>query len=203
MKTKILGYVVVNTLAFLSFDFARADSTDDFVNKYYPPLKANENDGTGQMGILSKFFKEVPTSSQAEVLARVLEKASNSTPPDVDLIMSILGISNGFQDHKINWNAHLKKLIYAQSKSADPNVRGMVVHLLAKADKDNARDLIISLLDDPDETVRCKALDGIDAWPDAESICEKYIQDHQGEESRSKSLKYAQDNLDAIHKQSK
>jgi hypothetical protein len=203
MKTKILGYVAISALALISLEFVRADSIDDFVNKYYPPLKQNENDGTGQLGILTNFFKEVPPASQAEVLARILEKASITTPPDNDLIESILSVSKGFQDNKVEWNAHLEKLIYAQAKNPDPNVRALAVYALAKIRQDTAHDFVLTFLNDPDERVRHVTLSSIDTWPDAEAIYQKFIQDHQSDTSYSKSIQDANVLVKLIHEKAK
>jgi len=197
--TTILGYIAISVFAFITVESVWADSVDDFANKYYPPLKANENDGTGLRIVLHQFFDEVPAASQSEVLARIMERASAATPPDNALIESILSVSEGFQDKKVEWNTHLEKLIYAQAKNPDPNVRGMVVHALAKMRKDAAREVVLSFLNDPDDGVRSRALDSIDQWPDAESIYQGYIQSHHSDADHSKSLQYANDNLNVLH----
>ena len=200
MKTKILEYFAISVVAFVTLESAWADSYDDFASTYYPQFKSSEYDGTGRRIVLHEFFDEVPAASQSEVLARIMEKASAATPPDNALIESILSLSEGFQDKKVDWNPHLEKLIYAQAKSPDPNVRSLVVHVLAKMRKNDARDLVLSFLNDPDENVRSRALDSIDKWPDAEPLYRGYIQAHQADTDHSKSVQYAKDNLSAINK---
>lgn len=203
MKTNLIGFIALVMFFISALEITRADSVDGYVNKYYPLLKANETDGTGQMGILLHFFKEVPDDAQAEVLARIFEKASTETPPDVALMSNMLSLSAGFQDKKIKWNEHLKNLVYAQAKSSNPDLRGFVIRMLAKKQSADAHDLVLAALNDSNEEVRCDALDGLQKWPNAVTIYNQYIQTHQGDASYSKSLKYAQDNLNALQQQGK
>lgn len=201
MKTKLFEFVATIVLFFALLSLARADSVDGYVNKYYPLLKANKYEGAPVL--VSRFLKEVPDDEQAEVLARIFERASAETPPDVTLMGNMLGLSAGFQDKKIKWNDHLKNLIYAQAKSSNPDLRGFVIRMLAKQQNADAHDLVLAALNDSSEEVRCDALDGLQKWPNAVTIYNQYIQTHQGDASYSKSLKYAQDNLNALQQQGK
>jgi len=78
-------------------------------------------------------------------------------------------------------------------QSPDPIVRSCASYVLAAKQKDKARKIILTFLNDPDDHVRPSLMDDIKHWPDAGTIYQKYIQAHDGDSNYKESVQSARD----------
>lgn len=193
MKIKILRYLAVVLIVVICCGSANATTNADFVNKYYRIFESAE-----QVGPSIFFFKDVPPSSRAEVLADILDRAVAANPQNLMVIRNVIEILRGFQG-PVTWNAHLEKSVLDQAKSPDLTIRELLIEMLAIARKDQNRDLILSFQNDPDQEIRYAALHDIVRWPDAESIYQKFIQDHQSDPNYAKSVQAARNHINIVH----
>jgi len=187
MNRSFLSCVAVGSIIFGFAPLSRGDAQTDFVKKYYSTFNT---DGTGTTIADLEFKHEVPISEQAEVLARILDKAFAANPPNYQVAELVL-VFIGSPSPKFIWNGHLEKAIYAQIKSPNSEVRSCVVDVLAAKRKDSAKDIVLSFQNDPDDQVRADLMDSISKWPEAEPIYHKYIQTHEADVRYALSVKAA------------
>jgi len=79
----------------------------------------------------------------------------------------------------------------------------LLVGLLGKAGENETRELVLSFQNDPDEKVRSAFIRGIVDWPDAKTIYQKYIEDHQADPNYAESVQYARNWLNIVNERAK
>jgi hypothetical protein len=196
MKTKLSIILLVKMLFFLVVVNALADSEGHLVSEYYKKFNIT-NDGTASMIALSYFRSTVPVALQPDILADILDRALHDQNPFIAGNILVMLNSDDFGP-PLQWNQRLQKSIYAQTKFPDWSVRRLLVDLIKHRQKEAARDVMLSLQNDPDDRVRWEALNAIERWPDAKSIYQAYIQAHQTDPAFAKAVVNAQVHLETL-----
>jgi hypothetical protein len=176
-----------------------ADTTQvkDYADKYFTDFNTWQDDGLSYM--YARFYRDVPTSMQADVLDEILDRACSAQPQRHSLAISqVLGYIEQFRPDFVP-SKRFDTDLSALTKDQNYTTRRDVIEFLGKMNRGQDRDLIVAALSDPQDEVRGAALNALRNRSGSEAIFQKYIQDHQSDPSYHTSVLYAKSGLDAIH----
>jgi hypothetical protein len=193
MKTRRAALAFV-ALCLVFSASAPAQINDAMVDKYYNEF--NALDGTALVNASIELSMEVPLNSQSELFADLIDRAAKN-PKDFPVITETITLIYN-RGSRLLWNAHLEKALLAQIRHPAPQVRMMLVGLLARKEPDKYREISLSFLNDPDDDVRGRALDAMRGWKDREDILKKYIKDHAADPDHAKSVDDAKRLLEVL-----
>jgi hypothetical protein len=191
MKRKALRGLLAAFFICVCLPSLSAETIDDFVKQYVDRF---DSDGTGTVSEDVEFCSNVPRDERCEVLARILDTLSSRNLIDEHTENDIWGAC-GAASLLPEWTPHLKNSLRALTVSKNAGVRKSGVNQIAKRPKDEAKELILSFQNDPDDGVRSIVLNDIRLWPDAALVYRKYLTAHQGNPAYKQSLQTATDCL--------
>ena len=204
MKTQILLIIGFCAFAVVAPVAADALSTADYATKYYKAWSTSRGrTDDGAAYATARFYHEVPASMQADVLNQVFDQAFSATPKNyqaMGVVMMCLTQSGANMVLPARLNTELDALAKDNTNWV---ARRDVLHVFAKLNRPQDRDLIAAALNDPQDEVRGAAIDAYRVQPDAESTFQKFIQDHQNDPAYRTSVMYAKSGLDAIHEKAR
>jgi hypothetical protein len=197
--TRLSIFFVIMLL--LSVDLSAGDSTtpSDYANKYYGIWDIPRSSGSdGTIIELEQFSQDVPKYMQAAVLDRMLDRACKTNPRSYRVVARVLRyIKNMYDNFPIGET--FEHNVYSLAKVSDPIVRRDAIELLGHINREKDREFIVAALEDPSDSVRGAAIHALRDRTDAESLFNKYVQDHQNDADYRVSVMYAKRGLDNLH----
>lgn len=162
-----------------------ASMMKDFVSKF------NVTDSLARRVAFEEFDKRVELSERAELLSEMWEFVE-SDPEQADVRLTILAylIGEG-QREQMPWDDSLGKHVFAASKGSDPEMRRLVLNVLARSNTQTSRKQMLSFLKDEDDSIREAAIIEIFRKSDYQSVLSAYVKENEGKKERHNSVRKA------------
>jgi hypothetical protein len=172
------------SVVFWASTAVQADIPGDQFDGLYSSLKGTftpTDMGDPMMAIESSFNKAVPEPEQANVIAKLIERAAR-VPSDEDVLFNAMHLAQFKRpDGASPWNEQLQTALLAQEGNHLLGIRWRIVEIFLSHPDANYRDkiipLIYSLLRVDDDHQRVGLLDDLirSKWPETKEICETYV----------------------------
>ena len=181
---KVIPFLIIPVI-YTSTILGQTDSASmmkDFVSKF------NVTDSLARRVAFEEFDKRVELSKRAEFLSEMWEFVE-SNPKLADVRPTILAYLIG--QKQMPWDDRLAKHIYAASKDTNPEMRRLVLNVLARSNTQTSRKQMLSFLKDEDDSIREAAIAEIAGGADYQSVLSTYVKENEGKKERHSSVSKA------------
>ena len=159
-----------------------ASTIEDFVPKF------NVTDSLARRVAFEEFDKRVAPNKRAAILSEMWEFVESS-PKLADVRPTILAYLIG--QKQMPWDDRLAKYIFAASKDTNPEMKRLVLNVLARSNTQTSRKQMLSFLKDGDDSIREAAIAEIVRGVDYQSVLKAYVKENEGKKERHNSVSKA------------
>lgn len=193
---KVSHIITLCCIVFVATLNASDTELQRYVDRYYLDWNAPRDSADDtSFWLIPRFQKEVPLAMRAEVLDKILDRATSARPSKAYNVITFALMYLREIGSSDDLSAHAKSNIVQLANDPNWTIRRDVFEVLEKLGKASDRDLLVAGLTDPDDRVRGAALDAFLEQSNSESVYRVFIQEHEGDSNYTTSVQYARASL--------